>query len=878
MLNKVFHPKEYEERLYEKMRPYFAHQKKDPRFCMVIPPPNVTGTLHLGHALNTTLQDVLIRFKKLCGFDILWQPGTDHAGIATQMVVERQLAQEGKTRQDLGRSTFLERVWEWKEQSGNTILGQQKRLGAALDWDRTRFTMDEGLSKAVLKVFVQLYREGLIYKAKRLVNWDPYFQTAISDVEVISKEVEGSFYHIFYPLAHDPYQGIVVATTRPETLFGDLAVAVHPEDERYKHLIGQRVRLPLTHRTIPIIADEYCDPDKGTGAVKITPSHDFNDFLVGERHNLGHLNILDAKAHLNENVPVEYRGLSIPQARAKVLQSLTDQNLLLKIEKTKQTVPHGDRSDVEIQPWLTDQWFMNVKPLAERAIAAVEEGRTEFVPKIWENTFFEWMRNIQPWCVSRQLWWGHQIPAWYGPDDTVFVAETEAEALEMAHQHFGRPFELKRDEDVLDTWFSSALWPFSTLGWPDKLEDLNFYYPTNVLSTGFDIIFFWVARMMMMGLHFMNEVPFKTIYIHGLIRDVQGKKMSKSKGNIIDPLALMDEYGADALRLSLALLAVPGRDIKIDESRVQLARNFTTKIWNAARFLQMNEVALNPYFNPNSAQHPLNQWILSQVSDLEKNVKEHLESFRFDLASQAVYRFLWDQFCDVYVECLKPLLTQTEWLCETRHTAAFVFVSFLKIAHPFIPFMTDRLWEEFGDKALDPLLAQLWPSMDPVPYPQEIDVYLRLTEEVRSLKGLLALSPTLKFNLYVLGDTQGLRQNWDWIAHLGRLSNYFVGPAPSKAVPLNIGEQTFYLDLGAEIDFEAAFEVLTKKIEDLQKDCERLKAKLSNEAYRTAKPEAFEKDQELHQNKEIELKKALEILRSSEGVSCSPKALENLRE
>jgi len=597
MLEKTFSPKDVEARLYAQWEEagYFRCSRPEragaQTFSIVIPPPNVTGSLHMGHALNNTIQDILARFERMRGKDVLWQPGMDHAGIATQMVVERQLMERQLPgRLEMGREAFVRRIWEWKEESGGTIIQQLRRLGASCDWTRERFTMDEGLSRAVIKVFVELYRSGLIYKDKRLVNWDPQLLTAISDLEVVQVETKGHLWHFRYPLegktfdAEDPSTFITVATTRPETMLGDTAVAVHPEDERYKALVGKFVVLPLVGRRIPIVADEYSDPEKGSGAVKITPAHDFNDFEVGRRHDLEMISIFDAHARLNGEVPEPYRGLDRFVARERVIADLDALGLLEKIDDHLLSVPQGDRSGVVIEPFLTDQWYVDAKTLAQPAIKAVEDGRTKFVPANWDKTYFEWMRNIQPWCISRQLWWGHQIPAWYGPDGEIFVATDETEAAALAHAHYGKDTPLNRDEDVLDTWFSSALWPFSTLGWPDRTPELERFFPTDVLVTGFDIIFFWVARMMMMSLHFMDEVPFHTIYIHALVRDEKGQKMSKSKGNIIDPIKLIDEYGADALRFTFAAMAAQGRDIKLAASRVEGHRNFATKLWNAARF------------------------------------------------------------------------------------------------------------------------------------------------------------------------------------------------------------------------------------------------------------------------------------------------------
>ncbi|RME98362.1 MAG: valine--tRNA ligase, partial [Alphaproteobacteria bacterium] len=622
MLDKTYQPEEIEGRIYRRWEEENAFACGRPErlaagakpYTIVIPPPNVTGSLHMGHALNNTLQDILIRFERMRGKDALWQPGTDHAGIATQMVVERQLMENNEPdRLSMGREKFVQRVWQWKEKSGGTIINQLKRLGASCDWSRERFTMDAGLSKAVIKVFVDLYREGLIYKDKRLVNWDPKLLTAISDLEVQQVESKGHLWHFRYPIKGEEGRFVTVATTRPETMLGDTAVAVHPEDERYKDVVGKTAILPLVGREIPIIADEYADPEQGSGAVKITPAHDFNDFEVGRRHDLEMINIFDEHACINENAPETYRGLDRYVARERIVEDMKAQGLLEKVEEHSHTLPYGDRSNVVIEPWLTEQWYVDAATLAKPAIEAVESGETVFVPRNWEKTYFEWMHNIQPWCISRQLWWGHQIPAWYGPDGEIFVAPDEAEAKALAREHYGEETALERDPDVLDTWFSSALWPFSTLGWPEETPELKRYYKTDVLVTGFDIIFFWVARMMMMGLHFMNEVPFHTVYIHALVRDEKGAKMSKSKGNVIDPLELIDEFGADALRFTLAAMAAQGRDIKLARSRVEGYRNFGTKLWNAARFMEMNACTRVEEFDPAKLEQTINRWIVGEV-------------------------------------------------------------------------------------------------------------------------------------------------------------------------------------------------------------------------------------------------------------------------
>src|SRR5712672_341531 len=750
MLDKTCQPAAMEARryaLWERSGAFAAapDSNKAP-YTIMMPPPNVTGSLHMGHALTFTLQDVLVRYWRARGRDVLWQPGTDHAGIATQMVVERQLTERQEPgRREMGRAKFLERVWQWKAESGGVIINQLKRLGASCDWSRERFTMDEGLSRAVVKVFVDLHRQGLIYKDKRLVNWDPKLLTAISELEVQQVEVKGILWYLRYPLEgktfdpQDPASFIVVATTRPETLLGDTAVAVHPEDERYAHLVGKHVILPLVGRKIPIVADEYSDPEKGSGAVKVTPAHDFNDFAVGRRHNLPQIGVLDQEGHLalvgNEDylrglpegalqLAEELHGVDRFAARKQILARLEDFGFLERVEPNTHMVPHGDRSGVIIEPYLTDQWYVDARTMAQPAIATVRSGATTFVPKNWEKTYFEWMENIQPWCISRQLWWGHQIPAWYGPDGRVFVAETEEEAIgnalgyyaeqevitpeqgrEMALDPAKREGFITRDEDVLDTWFSSALWPFSTLGWPDDTKDVERYYPTDVLVTGFDIIFFWVARMMMMGLHFMKEVPFPTVYIHALVRDEKGAKMSKSKGNVIDPLHLIDDYGADALRFTLAAMAAQGRDIKLAAQRVEGYRNFATKLWNACRFAEMNACLLPSGFDPIQAKETLNRWIAHETARATREVTEAIEAYRFNDAAGSIYRFVWNVYCDWYLELAKPVLLGEEGAAkaETRAMVAWARDESLKLLHPFMPFITEELWAVTAQR--DALLA-----------------------------------------------------------------------------------------------------------------------------------------------------------------------------
>ena len=673
----------------------FKFKKNKEAYSIMMPPPNVTGSLHMGHALTFTIQDILIRYHRMQGKEVLWQAGTDHAGIATQMVVERKLSEEGLDRRTLGREQFIEKVWEWKEESGGSINNQLRRLGASADWSRERFTMDKGLSEAVKKVFVDLYNDGIIYRDKRLVNWDPKLLTAISDLEVEQKEQEGSLWHIKYPIDQDNY--IVVATTRPETMLGDSAVAVHPEDSRYKDLIGKHCNLPLVEKTIPIIADEYADPEKGSGAVKITPAHDFNDFEVGKRHQLEFINIFDQFAKINENAPSKYQGLDRFEARQLILEELQGLGLLIKEEKQEMVVPYGDRSGVVIEPWLTDQWFCNAKKLSIDPIKSVKEGKTNFVPKNWENTFFNWMENIQPWCISRQLWWGHQIPAWYGPDKKCFVALSIDDANLKAKKHYGKETELIQDEDVLDTWFSSALWTFSTLDWPNKTYELERFYPGNVLVTGFDIIFFWVARMMMMGSYFMKQTPFKDVYIHPLIRDEKGQKMSKSKGNIIDPLVLLDKYGADTLRFTLTALLNPGRDVKLAEDRVKGYKSFTNKIWNAANFLNINDVTFIDSLDNNKISLDTSKWILKEYENVQAEYFKNIEKYQFHEIASLIYHFTWHTFCDWYIEFIKSDFANDEKSEETKKVSGWIFIQILKLLHPIMPFITEKLWLSLVD-------------------------------------------------------------------------------------------------------------------------------------------------------------------------------------
>ncbi|WP_421786117.1 valine--tRNA ligase [Hyphobacterium sp.] len=880
MLDKTFDPKAAEPRLYARWEDAGTFQPKDDpdaeTFSIVIPPPNVTGSLHIGHALNNTLQDVLVRYHRMLGKAVLWQPGTDHAGIATQMVVERQLAAEGNiSRRDMGREAFIERVWAWKEESGGTILNQLRRLGASCDWSRERFTMDEGLSKAVLKVFVELYNQGLIYRDKRLVNWDPHFQTAISDLEVENKEVDGHFWRFRYPLADgstydfpiafdedgqpaewESRDYIVVATTRPETVLGDTGVAVHPDDERYAGLVGKKVRLPIADVEIPIVADEHADPEQGSGAVKITPAHDFNDFMVGERQGLPLVNIFDREARLLseiadekvdglERIPEDWRGLDRFEARENLVARMDELGLLDGIEDRKVQQPFGDRSGVVVEPFLTDQWFVQADVLAKEAIAAVEDGRTTFHPKNWENTYFNWMRNIQPWCISRQLWWGHRIPAWYDEDGNVYVAEREEDAVAQAG---GKP--LTQDEDVLDTWFSSALWPFSTLGWPEETNELKRFYPTSVLVTAFDIIFFWVARMMMQGLHFRQEIPFHDVYIHALVRDEHGAKMSKSKGNVIDPLELVDEFGADAVRFTLTALAAQGRDIRMSKERVEGYRNFGTKLWNAARFCLMNDCLPEANFDPKSAKQTVNQWVLGEAETAAAAVAKGLESYRFNEAAGAAYRFVWNVFCDWHLEFAKPLLSGDDEgaKAETRATTAYVLEVALKLLHPFMPFVTEELWEKTaGARDREGLLIVAdWPKLDGLGNPgaqAEMNWLVSLITEIRKLRSEMNIPPNAKPNGLAIGAgtelAARLERHAALICRLARLES--VAPAkqaPEGSAQIIVEEITYALPLEGVIDFDAERARLDKETAKVEGEITRLERKLGNEKFVANAPDA----------------------------------------
>jgi valyl-tRNA synthetase len=973
-IDKTYQPATVERRIYEAWEAAGAFRAGRPErakaapYCIVIPPPNVTGSLHMGHALNNTLQDILCRFERMRGKDVLWQPGTDHAGIATQAVVERQLMerQEPGSRA-MGREAFIKRVWEWKAESGGTIIEQLKRLGASCDWSRERFTMDEGLSRAVMKVFVTLYREGLIYKDKRLVNWDPKLKTAISDLEVVQVETKGHLWHLRYPIEgktfdpNDPTTFIVVATTRPETMLGDVAVAVHPQNERLKHLIGKIAILPLVGRRIPIIGDEYADPEKGSGAVKITPAHDFNDFEVGRRHNLALVNVFDEEAHLllkendaflkDAHPQVEVMaldGMEGARARKLIVEILESQGSIDKIEPTTHAVPHGDRSGAVLEPFLTDQWYVDAKTLAQPAIAAVRERKTVFVPPQWEATFFNWMENIQPWCISRQIWWGHQIPVWYGPytedgklsyeigdggKNRFFAGESESEAVDQARRVYEKPVEVLpsrrdltkedvlremradnrkifiwRDQDVLDTWFSSALWPFSTLGWPDETPELKRFYPTTTLVTGFDIIFFWVARMMMMGLHFMKEVPFHDVYIHALVRDATGAKMSKSKGNVIDPLALIDEYGADALRFTLAAMAAQGRDIKLSAQRVEGYRNFATKLWNAARFAEINGCARDPDFDPRRTKETLNRWIAHETAEAGREVTAAIEVYKFNEAAAAIYRFVWNIFCDWYLELAKPVLTGPDGAAktETRATAAWALDEILKLLHSFMPFVTEELWQiaaEQGPKRHHMLALSAWPQydgLDDAKAEAEIGWVIDLITAIRSVRTEMDLTAA-KFPIAIESDSALERvSRWrEAILRLARVSDILAGkphgfwkravryfyyawwkpndfyrwqtvhiPSLRGAVQIIVRGEIVYLPLEGVVDFAAERTRLAKEMAKADADIARVDAKLGNPNFVARAPEeVVEEEKEKREEADARRAKIAEALERLKGAA-----------
>lgn len=890
-LENQYNPSQIEKAIYQRWEQdnAFAAKEAGQAYCIVIPPPNVTGSLHMGHAFQDTIMDLLTRYHRMSGKQTLWQVGTDHAGIATQMVVERRLAADDISRHDLGREKFIEKIWEWKAESGGTITKQLRRMGASIDWSRERFTMDDGLSDAVQEVFIRLHEEGLIYRGKRLVNWDPVLHTAVSDLEVESAEENGHMWHLRYPLSDDPSEHLIVATTRPETMLGDSAVAIHPDDERYKHLVGQTIDLPLTGRKIPVIADEYVDPEFGSGCVKITPAHDFNDYDVGQRHDLPKINVFDINAAI-ELPESDYHGLDRYKARKQIIADLEAQSLLEKIEDHKLMVPRGDRSNAVIEPYLTDQWYVKVEPLAKQAIKAVEDGDIKFVPENWSNTYFEWMRNIEDWCISRQIWWGHRIPAWYDQNGEIYVARSLEEAQEKA----GKDAVLSQDQDVLDTWFSSALWPFSTLGWPEQTPELAKYYPTNVLVTGFDIIFFWVARMIMFGLKFTDQVPFNEVYIHGLVRDQEGQKMSKSKGNVLDPIDLIDgidletlvakrtqglmqpkmaakiekstrkqfpdgieSYGTDALRFTFASQATLGRDIRFDLARVEGYRNFCNKLWNASRYVLMNTEDHDcGQDNPDVELSLADRWIISRLQQVELETKVQVESYRFDQMAQTLYSFVWDEYCSWYVELTKIVLNADDAseasLRGTRRTLVRVLESTLRLLHPIMPFISEEIWQN-----VKPLAAVTGDTIMHCSYPiaeadkidqsavDEMSWVQSVITSVRNIRGEMNISPAKELPIILEGISEQakgyLDANQAYLIKFGRFESITIlandETAPESATAL-VGEMRVLIPLGSFIDANAEISRLNKELEKAEKDIAGVSGRLSNKAFTDKAPEA----------------------------------------
>ena len=818
----------------------FEPKENTSKFSIVIPPPNVTGSLHMGHALNNSIQDLLVRFHRMNNFETLWQPGTDHAGIATQALVERKLEKDGIKKNDLGRDKFIEKVWEWKKEYGDIIINQLKKLGCSCDWSRNAFTMDANLSKSVLKVFVDLYKKNLIFKSKKLVNWDTVLKTAISDLEVDQREVNSKLYHIRYPIENSE-DFITIATTRPETMLGDTAIAVNPSDERYKKVVGKFVIIPLVGRKIKIIEDEYADPEQGTGAVKITPAHDFNDYEVGERNNLENINVFTEDGKINENAPKEFIGLDRFEARKQLLKKLKENNFFVEEENIKNKVPYGDRSNSIIEPYLTEQWFADAKKLSIKAKEIVNNKSTNFFPENWSKTYFQWMDNIEPWCVSRQLWWGHQIPAWYGPDGKVFVEYTEEEAIKEAKNYYKKDVELKRDEDVLDTWFSSGLWPFATLGWPNQTDYLKKFYPTTVLVTGFDIIFFWVARMMMMGMAFLEKEPFKDIYVHALVRDEKGQKMSKSKGNVIDPLDLIEKYSADALRFTLLSMASPGRDVKLSEDRVKGYRNFLNKIWNANNLLKQNDCNFDEIEKPKELKVNINKWIISEYYSINNQIKQNIKDYRFDEAARNAYQFVWHSFCDWYLELSKTILYSDDKssIEEVKKVSAYIFREILIILHPFIPFVTEEIWlnNKLDKESSDYLMFANWSNEKPQESNEYNDVsnIIEIITSIRSFKNEIGVSPGSLIDIS-LANTNSKTQdffnkNEIVLKKLGRISNILLEDQKKSSASLIIKGELYKMYFEQDVDIKTIKDTLLKKHSKIKDEMDKINTRLSNKSF-----------------------------------------------
>ncbi len=830
----------------------FKPKNNKKSFSIVIPPPNVTGSLHMGHALNNSIQDLLTRFHRMNNYETLWQPGTDHAGIATQALVEKKLANDGIKKNDLGRDKFIEKVWEWKNQYGDIIINQLKKLGCSCDWSRNAFTMDDNLSKSVIKVFVDLYKKNLIYKSTKLVNWDVVLKTAISDLEVDQREVNSKLYHIRYPIENSD-EFITIATTRPETMLGDTAIAVNPKDDRYNSLVNKFVTIPLVERKIKIIEDDYADPEQGTGAVKITPAHDFNDYEVGQRNNLEILNIFTSDGKINENAPKEFIGLDRFEARKRLLKKLKEKDFLVKEENIKNKIPYGDRSNSIIEPFLTEQWFADAKKLSVKAKEVVNNKKTNFFPENWSKTYFQWMDNIEPWCISRQLWWGHQIPAWYGPDKKIFVAINEVEAKADAKKHYNKDVELIRDPDVLDTWFSSGLWPFATLGWPDQKEFVEKFYPTSVLVTGFDIIFFWVARMIMFGTEFLHKEPFKDIYVHALVRDEKGQKMSKSKGNVIDPLDLIEKYSADALRFTLLSMASPGRDVKLSEDRVKGYRNFLNKIWNANNFLIQNECSFNNVEKPNDLKVNINKWIYSEFLTKKDEIQKNIKGYRFDEAAKNVYQFVWHSFCDWYLELSKTILfsDNQDAIKEVRNVSSFIFREILIILHPFIPFITEEIWlkNKLDKNSKDFLMYANWSNENSTKDREIDDVYkiIEIITSIRSFKNELGVSPGSLIDISLKNTSKEtidfFNNNQIVVKKLGRINNILDKDLDKGSATLVINGELFKLYFEQDVDLEIIKNNLSKKHSKIKEEMNKINTRLSNKSFTDKAPKDIVKQE-----------------------------------
>ena len=858
---------------WEKNKFFKPKKNKKKHFSIVIPPPNVTGSLHMGHALNNSLQDLLVRFYRMNGYETLWQPGTDHAGIATQAVVEKKLLEKGIKKTQLGRNKFIDEVWKWKEESGDQILNQLKKLGCSCDWSRNRFTMDKDLSEAVVKTFVQLYNKKIIYKDTKLVNWDTKLETAISDLEVEQREVQSNLYYIKYKIDSEN-NFLTIATTRPETMLGDTAVAVNPKDERYKKYIGKKIIVPIVDRKVKIIADKYVSIEQGSGALKVTPAHDFNDYEIGKRHKLELINIFEKNGKLNHLVPKELIGLDRLDARNTIIQKLKEEKILEKIENIKNAVPYGDRSNTIIEPLLTEQWFVDAKFLTKKAIQAVKKKKTNFFPTNWSKTYFQWMNNIQPWCISRQLWWGHRIPAWYSKDKKIFVAESEKEANKIAKKYYKKNVTLKRDEDVLDTWFSSALWPFATLGWPKKTYELKRFYPTSVLVTGFDIIFFWVARMMMMGNYLIDKEPFSKVYVHALVRDEKGQKMSKSKGNVIDPLDIINKYGADSLRFTLISMATPGRDVKLSEDRVKGYRNFLNKIWNANKFSKINKCRLSNEINFKKINLDVNKWIYFELFKTSEEAKKYISNFRFDEAARIIYQFVWHSYCDWYIEFLKPIFDSknTKNLKETREMSAFIQANILILLHPFIPFFTEKVWQDFKftnyfNKAL---MFKNWKIKSQSSFNKnhgKIGWLIDLVTNIRSTKVNLNVSAGsfIDVSTAELGANKIsiIKDNLELFKRLGRVSNVSHTKINKNGVKIIVGGETIILYFDQNLDLQAQKQNILKKTKDLDQQINRINEKMKNKSFlKNAPKHIVDNEKKALIDYKIEVKKLNSILNS----------------